>query len=52
MTEMYFILSWVGWIWLAVVAVLASVAVLVRYGRGRIEARRGFEVIGKNEKQS
>lgn len=52
MTEMYFILSWVGWIWLSVVMVLAGVATLVRYGRGRNEARRGFEVIGKNEKQS
>lgn len=51
MTEMYIILGWAGWIWLVVVVILLSIAFEARRKRSADEGRRGFEVIGNNEKQ-
>lgn len=55
MKEMYIILGWIGWIWLAVAMVLAAVGLWVQHLRRRreaIKALRGFEVTANDEKQS
>lgn len=44
MTEMYKILGWIGWIWLAVFVPLLVGGLLVQRARRRRESARGFEV--------
>jgi len=52
MTEMYKILGWAGWIWLVVSTGLVALGFWIRWMQDRRKQTRGFEVIGKNEKQS
>jgi heme exporter protein D len=49
---MYIILGWVGWIWLAIVMILLPAGLWIQHLRRRRNGVRGFEVTGKNEKQS
>ena len=49
---MYIILGWVGWIWLGIVMILLPAGLWVQHLRRRRNGARGFEVTGKNEKQS
>jgi hypothetical protein len=55
---MYVILGWVGWIWLAIVAVLLPLGLWMQNLRRRRHGERatsgtvGVEVNGNNEKQS
>jgi hypothetical protein len=51
MREIYIILGWVGWIWLAVAMVLMSMGLLIQRVRRR-NGVRGVEFNGKNKKQS
>ena len=66
MREMYIILGWIGWIWLAIVMVLLPAGLWVQHLRRRRHGVRamatttmatttgtvGVEVNGNNEKQS
>ncbi len=55
MREMYIILGWIGWIWLAIVMILLPAGLWVQHLRRRRQSMtgaRGVEVNGKNEKQS
>ena len=52
MREMYIILGWVGWIWLGIVMILLPAGLWIQHLRRRRKGVRGFEVTGKNEKQS
>ena len=52
MRELYIILGWVGWIWLAVWLVLVVVGLVVQRHRRRRNGVRGFEVTLSDEKQS
>jgi heme exporter protein D len=58
MREMYIILGWVGWIWLAIVMVVLPLALWIQHLRRRRQfdqqhqGASGVEVNGKNEKQS